>query len=113
MHNYNLPTAKEGNTFLAVQMELPNEPAYNLTGATIKMDLKPNLNAATVATLSNTGENPKIEIISDYGFQIIEHNLEIPPGLYGYDILIIFASGARSTYVGGTWRITPAYTKHP
>jgi len=105
MQNHNLRPVRFGNTYDGVKISLPNVDAYNLAGAKIIMQLKLAPKKLAVATYRNDGDNPKIIITGAYTFEIIEHVVTIEPGTYRYDILIIFSTGVRKTYVGGTWEI--------
>jgi hypothetical protein len=108
IQNYNFEDALYGNTYDAVVFNLPEEPAFSLDGAEIYMQLRRKPLQLVVAEFSSA--NLKIEIVSNYCFQLKTQVIEVTPDTYYYDILIVFADQRRETYIGGKWTIQSAIT---
>ena len=109
VQNYDFPDAMFGNTYEAIIFNLPEEPAFSLTGAKLYLQLRkrPELNVA--AEFST--ENGKLEISSLYSFCFPAQIIEVTPDIYLYDILIVFSDERRETYIGGKWTIHPTVTR--
>ena len=103
----------KGDTFDEVAFSIKiNGVALDLTGATIKMQLKKS-NYLTVAALSLTSvASAGITITSPtLGlFKINQQIIDIEVFNYAYDIQLTLASGVVKTYVSGTFNITKEIT---
>lgn len=109
MQNYNLPTVPTNNTFNGVKFTLPEQDAFNLTGAKITLQVRTQPDWTISETMSL--ENEKILRETDYRFVIAPQIINLKPGTYKYDILIEFQDGRKKTYIGGQWIIEPVITK--
>jgi hypothetical protein len=103
----------KGDTFDEVAFSIKiNNVDLDLTGATIKMQLKRPADL-TVAILSITSvASAGITITNPSGglFKINEQIIDIEVFNYAYDIQLTLASGVVKTYVSGTFNITKEIT---
>ena len=103
----------KGDTFDEVAFSIKiNNIAVNLTGATIKMQLKKNDNL-TIPILSLTSvASAGITITSSTNglFKINSQIIDIEPFNYVYDIQFTLASGVVKTYVSGNFIIVKDIT---
>ena len=104
---YNFKKHKTGDTFNGVDFELLiNGLPKDLTGATIKMQLKKDKNSPAVLTLSSTvPEQINITDALSGLFSIVNQVISVPEGNYIYDIQFTFADGTVKTYISGGWPI--------
>jgi len=109
VQNYDFPEALFGNTYDAVIFNLPEAPAFSLTGAKIYLQLRKRAELNVAAEFST--ENGKLEISSPYSFRFPAQIIEVTPDNYLYDILIVFSDMRRETYIGGKWIIHPTITR--
>ena len=104
----------KGDTFDEVAFQLKiNDAAVNLTGATIKMQLRKNY-TDTSAALSLTSVSSAGITITDAEtgqFKINSQIIDIEVYNYVYDIQITLASGVVKTYVQGGFNITNEVTR--
>lgn len=105
MKNFDLPTINSRNTFNRLMFTLPSRSSYLLTGATIVMQIRSDYGTKAVANYSSDKTDGHIHIINANSFEIEPHTVLLPPDIYSYDIVIIFADGRKKTYIGGTWMI--------
>jgi hypothetical protein len=103
----------KGDTFDEVAFSIKiNNVALDLTGATIKMQLK-KISDLTIALLSLTSVAAAgITITNATGglFKINQQIIDIDVFNYAYDIQLTLASGVVKTYVSGTFSITKEIT---
>jgi hypothetical protein len=103
----------KGDTFDEVAFSIKiNNVALDLTGATIKMQLKKSSDL-TIALLSLTSVAAAgITITNTTGglFKINQQIIDIEVFNYAYDIQLTLASGVVKTYVSGTFSITKEIT---
>ena len=107
-------THTKGDTFSEVAFEVKkNGTAINLTGATIKMQLRKNysdvspalaLTSVSSAGITSTGA-------SAGQFKINTQIIDIEVFNYVYDIQFTLASGEVRTYVKGGFNVTPEVTR--
>jgi hypothetical protein len=102
----------KGDTFDEVAFSIKiNNVDLDLTGATIKMQLKKtsdsssSLSFTSVASAGITITNPSGGL-----FKINEQIIDIEVFNYAYDIQLTLASGVVKTYVSGTFNITKEIT---
>lgn len=103
----------KGDTFNEVPFELKiNSVAVNLTGATIKMQLKkcptdvtPALSLTSVASAGITITTPASGL-----FKINTQIINIEAFNYYYDMQFTFSSGEVKTYINGQFTITQDVT---
>jgi len=111
IQNYNFDTAYKGNTYDGVSFTLPSQNDFDLTGASIYMQLRKSAVDIVVAEFSTA--NSKLVVVSQYVFSLPSQIIDLEVGTYKYDILIIFTDGRRETYIGGQWIIQPLITVKP
>jgi len=102
----------KGDTFDEVAFSIKiNNIALDLTGATIKMQLKKNSNSPASLSLTSVS-SAGITITSPSAglFKINEQIIDIEVFNYAYDIQLTLASGVVKTYVSGTFNITKEIT---
>ena len=102
----------KGDTFDEVAFSIKiNNIALDLTGATIKMQLKKNSNSPASLSLTSVS-SAGITITSPTAglFKINEQIIDIEVFNYAYDIQLTLASGVVKTYVSGTFNITKEIT---
>lgn len=104
----------KGDTFDEVAFQLKiNEEEVDLTGATIKMQLR-KCYSDTTAALSLTSVSSAGITITDAvtgQFKINSQIIDIEVYNYVYDIQITLASGVVKTYVQGGFNITNEVTR--
>ncbi len=107
MQNYNLPTVNHGNTFGGVNFTLPTDPLYDLTGATIKIQVRKNFNHEIVKEYAaGTG----LTITLPHTIEFAPHIVTLPAAVYKWDLKIVFADGRAKTYIGGEWTVNAVIT---
>ena len=107
-------THTKGDTFNEVAFEVKkNGTALNLTGATIKMQLRKDYNDVTptlsLTSVSNAGLT--ITNATSGHFKINEQIINIEVFNYVYDIQFTLSSGEVKTYVKGGFNVTPEVTR--
>ena len=104
----------KGDTFDEVAFQLNiNDAAVNLTGATIRMQLRKNYSdtAAALSLTSVASAGITITNASAGQFKINTQIIDIPVYNYVYDIQITLSSGVVKTYVQGGFNITNEVTR--
>ena len=104
--SYNFTHIK-GDTFDQVPFAiLKNNVALNLTGATIRMQLRSECGGLIALNLTSVA-NAGITITNAAGglFKINKQVIDIASGLYEYDIQITFADGTVKTWLSGDFNI--------
>jgi hypothetical protein len=104
----------KGDTFDQVNFELKvNNVAKNLTGATIRMQLRKTADDATIVLSLTSVGNAGITITSPTTglFKINSQVINIPVSDYVYDIEITFSDGTVKTYISGYFTITQEITR--
>ena len=107
---YNFPTHTNNDTFNGVLFEvLVNAVPADLTGATIKMQLKDN-SGKSIYEFSTT--NNKLEIVDAAAgkFSFKKQVISVSPFRYKYDIQITFSNGDKKTWIKGEWTISKDVT---
>lgn len=102
----------KGDTFDEVAFSIKiNNIALDLTGATIKMQLKKSSDSPASLSLTSVS-SAGITITSPSAglFKINEQIIDIEVFNYAYDIQLTLASGVVKTYVSGTFNITKEIT---
>jgi len=105
--NYNLPTTPTGNTFEGVQFVLPTDVKYDLTDATVKIQVREKPGAEIVKEYISPTD---LIITLPHTITLPEHLVEIAAGLWQWDMQITFSDGRVKTYIGGYWTIKPTIT---
>ena len=107
-------THTKGDTFSEVAFEVKkNGTAINLTGATIRMQLR-KLYSDTTAALSLTSVSSAGITITNAAsglFKINTQIIDIEVYNYIYDIQFTLSSGEVRTYVKGFFNVTPEVTR--
>ena len=104
----------KGDTFDEVDFQLKiNDAAVNLTGATIRMQLRKNYSDTSAALSLTSASSAGITITnaSEGRFKINTQIIDIPVYNYVYDIQITLSSGVVKTYVQGGFNITNEVTR--
>jgi len=104
----------KGDTFNQVAFEVKkNSTAINLTGATIKMQLRKCYSDTTPALSLTSVSSAGITITNAAAgqFKINAQIIDIEVFNYVYDIQFILSSGEVKTYVKGGFNITPEVTR--
>ena len=107
-------THTKGDTFSEVAFEVKkNGTAINLTGATIKMQLRKNYSDVSPALALTSVSSAGITITgaSAGQFKINTQIIDIEVFNYVYDIQFTLASGEVRTYVKGGFNVTPEVTR--
>jgi len=108
-----IPEHKTGNTWGGipsisfVRKGIP----INLTGATIKMQVRLSADSPSVLELSNLNGGIIITNAPNGQIRIPPKLINIPVGNYKYEIKIHLSNGENKTFVEGTWSITEEITK--
>jgi hypothetical protein len=113
MLQYTIPSHLRGDTWDGITSVIlqKNGIPLNLTGATIKMEFREDIDSPVVLELSTT--NSKITITNALSgtISIPETIIDIPFGKYVYDLQVTLASGYNKTYMRGTWEIVADVTQ--
>lgn len=107
-------THTKGDTFNEVAFEVKkNGTAINLTGATIKMQLRKQYSDVnSVLSLTSVGSaGITITNAASGQFKINAQIIDIEVFNYVYDIQFTLSSGEVKTYVKGGFNITPEVTR--
>ena len=108
LHYYDFPEAKEGNSYYRVRFKFAQEDVYYLPGAKVYMQLRRKPGQLVVAELST--ENGKLEISGNYWLDFLNQIINLPSGIYYYDILFVFPDGRRRTYIEGKFPVKAVIT---
>ncbi len=104
----------KGDTFDEVAFQLKiNEEVVDLTGATIKMQLRKNYSdtSAALSLTSVSSAGITITNAAEGRFKINTQIIDIEVYNYVYDIQITLSSGVIKTYVQGGFNITNEVTR--
>jgi len=107
-------THTKGDTFNEVAFEVKkNGTAINLTGATIKMQLRKLYTDVSAALSLTSASSAGITITNASAgqFKINEQIIDIEVFNYVYDIQFTLSSGKVKTYVKGGFNVTPEVTR--
>ena len=106
MLTYNIPKHRRGDTWDGINsigIKVNNTPV-NLSGAIVKMDFREDFDSPVVLTFST--ETSTILIQPSLTSVNIPHRLiNIPVGMYKYDLQVEFPTGIVKTYMNGVWEI--------
>lgn len=107
----NFKPHKSGDTFSGRTITILIGPIpANLTGATIQCDFRQNSPEGPVALTMTNGTGITITNPTAGIFQFDSQIIDMPAGIYFYDIEIRFQNGTVKTYIEGTWLILPSIT---
>jgi len=104
----------KGDTFDEVNFEIKKDNvAINLTGATIKMQLRKNATDVSPALSLTSASSAGITITAATlgKFKINQQIINIEVANYQYDIEITLSSGVVKTYISGAFNITQEITR--
>lgn len=113
MATYTIPTTKRGDTFDGVLFEITvNGTKLDLTGATIKMDMRLNSTGILAKEFTSGAGITISSPLTDGKFTLDEQVIDIDAGTYVYDIEITWVGPpvVVKTYISGTWLITQDVT---
>jgi hypothetical protein len=97
---YDFPKHIKGDTWRTTTFTVTvNDLAKDLTGATIDMNVR-DCNAVSWLDMTN-GTGITITDAANGVFQIDQQTLDIPAGLYSYDIQITDSDGVIATWIRG------------
>ena len=108
-----MPSALRGDTWsgiTSITITTSGVP-ISLSAASIKMQLREDLDSPVVLELSTANEGIVITDPLNGVFQIPPQIIDIPFDTYNYDIQVTFPDGRIKTYITGTWQITPDITE--
>lgn len=107
----NLPDHVRGDTFEGARYTLEvNGAASDLTGASIRMQLKKDKSSATSKEFS-TGAGITITDALNGVFEIDKQIISVDANAYVYDIEITYPDETVKTYVEGKWKILQDVTR--
>jgi hypothetical protein len=113
MLTYNIPPHLRGDTWDGINSIIitSNNIPLNLTGATVKIEFRDEIDSPVILLLSTT--NNKITISSPLSgtISIPATIIDIPFGKYIYDLQVTLASGYNKTYMKGSWEIVADVTE--
>jgi hypothetical protein len=103
----------KGDTFEQVNFELKlNNVAVNLTGATIRMQLRKEYGDTIILGLTSVGSAGITITNAALGlFKINEQIINVAAFNYLYDIEIAFADGTVKTWISGNFQIKQDVTR--
>jgi hypothetical protein len=107
-------THTKGDTFSEVAFEIKkNTVAINLTGATIRMQLRKNYSDVTPTLSLTSAGSAGITITTAASglFKINAQIIDIEVYNYVYDIQFTLSTGEVRTYVKGGFNVTPEVTR--
>lgn len=108
---YNFNSHVKGDTFKAITFTVTvNDDPLDLTGASIRMQLRLSPLHPVAYELSTAGDQIEITDAVNGKFQIKKQIIDFPAAVYYYDIEITLADGDVKTYVAGKWQITQDVT---
>ena len=108
--NYDLPSHISGDTWngiTCITVKTSGTPV-DLTNSKIKVQVRPEYDIASPVFcefLSETGDIVILTPSISGKLSIIPKIVEIPPGIYQYDLSIEFPTGIKRTYLKGNWEI--------
>lgn len=113
--NYNFPKHISGDTWDGITSitVLSRSCPINLTNCEISIQIRlgKNLASPVVFEFSTIHNNLLIINPSEGIINIPPQIVNIPTGIYMYDLRVKFPSGTIKTYLRGEWEIIPAITK--
>jgi len=105
---YDFPNHINGDTMHAINFTVTvNASALNLTGASIRMDLR-NASGVRLKRFSTATADPGLTLTTPASgqFRFDEQIVDVEcAGVHIYDIEITLASGIVETYISGNWTI--------
>jgi hypothetical protein len=112
MLTYTIPPQLRGDTWpgiSSITITTSGVPV-NLSAANIKMQLREDTDSPVALEIST--DNGLINIVDPVNgkFRLLPFVVNIPYGTYNYDIQVTFSNGTVTTYIAGTWVITPDIT---
>jgi hypothetical protein len=112
-YTYVIPKHRRGDTWNGINSIVITSDGspVNLTGASIKMELREDIDAPVALTLSTEDGTIVINDPLQGTLTIPPILIDIPFGNYLYDLQITFANGVVKTYLLGTWEIVADITK--
>jgi len=109
---YNIPKHRRGDTWdgiPSIGIKVNNVPV-NLSGSVISMEFREDFDSPVVLTFSTLTSSIIIQN-SLSSIQIPPHLIDISPGIYKYDLQVVYPDTTTKTYMGGSWEIYFDVTK--
>lgn len=111
---YDIPPLTRGDTWLGMPglelIDVAGDPV-DLTGASIKMQVKENQATETALLEFSTADGITIDNAAGGVFSIGKSDVGVSAGLFVYDVQVTLSNGDRHTVLYGTWRILPDVTR--
>jgi hypothetical protein len=107
-----IPNHRRGDTWAGFEsfiIKVNNTPV-DLTNASIKIDFRKQIDSPVALTLSTANGSVVLSNPSQGIFSIPPRIINIPFGIYLYDIQVTYPNGVVTTYVEGTWEIVADIT---
>lgn len=113
MKKYDIPKHRRGDTWVGINSIsiATNGVPVDLTGAVIKIDFRKDIDYPAVLSLSTTNGSIVITQPTQGKFTIPPRIVDIPFGVYIYDLQVTFANGVNLTYMEGGWEIVADITE--
>lgn len=113
---YNMPDHRRGDTWngLTVQVfagEDNTDPEMDLTGASIKMQVKTAPGSVARLSVDTTGSGIVITNASEGRFTVNAMVVDLVAGSYVYDLQLTLADGTVRTILSGSWEIVNDTTR--
>jgi hypothetical protein len=112
---YNFPKHISGDTWNGINSItiLSEGSAVNLQNCDVNIQVRSMYNLASPVVYEFSTSKNTILITSGIGgiINIPPQIINIPIGLYKYDLKIFFNTGVKKTYLTGEWEILPSITR--
>lgn len=113
MLTFTIPAHRRGDTWGGINSIVISTDGtpVNLSGSSIKMQFREDIDAPVILEFST--ENSIISLIENLeGALCINPTIiDIPYGVYRYDLQVTYPNGTVKTYINGTWEIVPDITE--
>lgn len=109
---YNIPKHRRGDTWDGINsigIKINNTPV-NLSGSVVTMELREDFDSPVALTFSTLTSTIHIQS-SLSSINIPPRIVDIAPGVYKYDLQVIYPNSTTKTYMEGTWEIYFDITK--
>lgn len=108
---YNIPDHTRRDTFEGFDLTITlNGVPLDLTGASIRMQLRINTQATAVKEFSTTNGSMTITDALNGKFTFNQQIIDVDANSYYYDMQITLGDGRVYTFLKGSWNIVQDYT---